>query len=584
MALEVIPEGRQLTFITPEYPFYHFPKHIQDRIMDSFEGFFHDKILPLIPFECLKELYSPKQNVRPANGISIVAAILYMRAVGIKEHYFLHHIHSDIAMQYAVGTEDEINQPFSERTFSRFRRRLLDAEDRLSINIWDTITSKIEEGIADAMNLNKMFSIIYTAAYRIDSLMIDAHAAHMTRLQLLYTGVRMAVLLMVNVDAIEYIPCQLTHYLDTSDDHKYTYYKGTIKELEEEYSLLNGNSADTPTQNDGDAEQNRKNRLVLIQDLRLRRLCEDLIHAKAMLESVHLTSSDEFVIITRLLDEQLEYDVNGKPIPKDGKSIKGSSLQSLFDTFMTYRRKNDEKNYGYTGCCAEIYSPSGSGCIVWRQFEQNIYSDQQFANNFYDYIIQKYRLQEQNINRIAVSCDALFTSASLQAKVRDARIDIYCASTGYTPDPILASFCLNQELNSIIKCPENHVPISTFYPEKMGGTIVAKFQNGECASCRYCLNCKATTGKRGVSTVELRLNQVLAAKNIKNLKDPVFHMFVDKRNGVESIPAALRKGYAVDECPHFGYRLHQMHFFTSTTALNIKKYYRYYKHEMNKNR
>ena len=576
MMFELTSEGRQLTFVNPGYPFYQFSDRVHQRILNSFEGFFRAKILPLIPAEYVDLLYSPKENVRPGNGVTVVAAILYMRVAGIKESYFLSHIHTDIAIQYAIGTEDRMIQPFSERTFRRFRRRLLDAEESLSIDVWDKITSTIDESIAQNMGLNTMFSATYSAAYRIDSLMIHGHATHMTRLQLVYTAVKMAVILMVQVDAIEYLPKQLSHFLDKKDDHKFTYYKGTKKEVKAEYDQLHTEMPAEILQGD-DSGQARKKRLALISELRLNRLGEEIILAKNMLESIGLDYTEQYQLIVQLIKEQMELTPNGNYVFKDGKQITGGSLQSLYDTFMTYRRKNDEKNYGYIGCCAEKYNPSGTGCIVWRQFEPNIYSDQKFADKFYDYLIEKYQLTTSNFNRIAVSCDALFTSAELQNKVRNDRIDIYCASTGFTPDPILVDFKFNDDRSQIIECPANHTPsTSKFNPDKSGGTIKITFKDGECAHCAYCSNCKATTGKRGTSTVEVRLNQVLAAENIKKLSDPTFHMFVDKRNGVESIPAALRKGYAIDDCQQFGYLSHRRYFYTGVTALNIKKYYLYF--------
>lgn len=572
----------QLSFLEPPGLFYHCPAEVQERIKSSFDGFFREKVFPLIPEKLIRKVYSGSLRGRPPeNGVTVVAAILYIRATGISESFFLEHIHTDGGMQYALRTEDCYKQPFSDRTFSRMRERFLQTEDMIQRDIWDECTQIINESIAKDMQLYNPFSSTYRSAYRIDSLMIQAHAGHMSRLQIFYTVTELAVMLIVSLGETECIPSNLLHYLDPKDNHRYTYYKGTIKELEKELEKLG-----KPKDEVGDAMENRPSRLALIGELRLCSLALDVVEAKAMLEmmvlpdceyeSFDVRETNEYKLLCRVIEEQIRFDSDNKPIPKEGKEITGSSLQSVYDTVMTYRRKNNIKCYGYVGCFAELYDENGNGCIVWRKFAPNITSDQSFAEEFYDYLIRYHNLPLGNGIRFAVSCDALFTSAALQTKVHGTGIDIYCASTGFTPDPILAEWKLDENLKRAIECPAGKEPTtSDFDSERLNDTITVRFNSGECKECENKDRCKAITGIRGVSKVKIVLNQFIAAKNIKNLDDPTFRKFVNKRNGVESIPSVLRRAYAVDDCPNIGERYERMHFYTSISAYCIVKRYLY---------
>ena len=98
--------------------------NIQDRFINDIEGVTRS-LLEAIPPEFIELIYAEGNNHRPAEfGANFIMALLYIRATGISEQYFLQHIHSDGAMQYAINTENERNQPFSDNTLYRLRKRL----------------------------------------------------------------------------------------------------------------------------------------------------------------------------------------------------------------------------------------------------------------------------------------------------------------------------------------------------------------------------------------------------------------------------------------------------------------------------
>ncbi len=77
----------------------------------------------------------------------------------------------------------------------------------------------------------------------------------------------------------------------------------------------------------------------------------------------------------------------------------------------------------------------------------------------------------------------------------------------------------------------------------------------------------------------INMNQVVAATNIKMLKDPVFRAMVNKRNAVEGIPSVMRRKYNIDEIPYFGLQYAAESFYTDCTAYNVRKLYHRYTRE-----
>ena len=138
MEIEVLEEYRQLSLITPTRIFYVLGAKEQQKIRSSFDGFFRREILPLIPLNLARRLYSGKSSGRPpAFLIEEIAARIYIRCQGLDETYFLSHVHTDAAIQYALGTENLAKQPFSRNTFKRQRERIREYNKEFDADIWN---------------------------------------------------------------------------------------------------------------------------------------------------------------------------------------------------------------------------------------------------------------------------------------------------------------------------------------------------------------------------------------------------------------------------------------------------------------
>ena len=580
MGTIVCEEYQQLCIFTPVRPFYALTTSSRDKIRSSFEGFFRREILPLIPLQIAQKIYSGKNYGRPINNVvSEVAARIYIKCAGLTENYFLSHVHTDAAIQFALGTEDLEYQPFSRNTFKRQRERIRKYNSEFGTDIWNSITSCVDNAIANKMCLERRFSNTFRNAYRIDSMMIDGHGASMTRLEIIYTTIRLAVEVLHELGVEEYIPPQLGHYLDPKDHNRLLYYKGKLSDVEEEcrkhgIPIEAINDANDLTNHDT-VNEKKKRRLELIAELRTFVIIQEISVAIAMLESVGLSDIREYFNLVRILNEQTILNEENKRCPKDKKDIQGSSLQNPYDPEMTYRSKNNMGFHGYSGFFAEQFTPEGDGVIVKRYLEQNIYSDQLFAKRFYN------EFPDNDKSQIAVCADALFSSHELLALADQKGISIFCASTtGKSPDVILAEFKFTTDRTKILRCPQDHEPVSSEYEDKNGGQIKITFESTCCMDCQYEKACHSYTTKRNPhSHAMINMNQVVAATNIKMLKDPVFRAMVNKRNAVEGIPSVMRRKYNIDEIPYFGLQYAAESFYTDCTAYNVRKLYHRYTRE-----
>ena len=576
----------------------------KEKMRNLDEGIFREVIFPMIDTEAVQKLYCDRTNVRPACGLNHFAAMLYVKFKGISEDYFIKHIPYDVAMQYAVGTEDMQHQPFSEKTFQRMRHMFDVYQAHTGEDLYDYLTHDVDLKIAAHMGLNKDYNQEFHSAIRIDSMMIDCHGAVMTRLKIVYTVIFLAVTYVFS-QGPEMVPLSLRHYLDERDDHRFTYYKGTMAEVEEARRLITcvgirmettdqqfselQNSKESSsclekaeektnpqTDQQGNkpadnqtGETNRRNRLQEIGECRLLYLIQDLLSAKMMLERARETESEAYDLVCRVLEDQTIETDSGETVVRDKRTIQGSSLQNPYEPDATYRAKNQMGHHGYSAAMAEQYAPKGNGCIIFRQLEQNIYSDQQFAEDFLNML--------PGNCKIALSGDALFTSYDIHNKALEKGVHIFCASsTGKAPDVSLAKFDFSEDGRVIQRCPEGHIPSKCVFHDR-DASVTATFTNGCCRTCPNLAKCGASIPAKKTSTsVKVTPNQVYAAKNIASLNDSRFRHFVNKRNGVEGIPSVLRRKYRVDEIPYFGIDYARRYFYTCVTAYNIAKLIRYH--------
>ena len=120
---------------------------------------FAEKIFPLINEENFSVLYSDKAS-RPNTPVNvIVGGMVLEELMGLTDEEFMDSLLFDIRFQYALHTTSFKEQPVSDRTFSRFRRRCLTYETETGIDlIHDTV--KELSGEMAALNFKKLFGYL----------------------------------------------------------------------------------------------------------------------------------------------------------------------------------------------------------------------------------------------------------------------------------------------------------------------------------------------------------------------------------------------------------------------------------------
>jgi len=551
------------------------------RFITSIEGTFRFFVLPAINQQALSLLYSSKDYVRPAKYALIhAAAKLYCECMDIRQEYFLSHIHSDQLIQFAIGTFGMRKQPFSSATFNRFDQRLYQYYIDTNRDIWDEITHTIDMALAQEMGLLTSSYGRYKYRLRMDSLMVNGYGAAMTRLDIAYECNAQMVKTIAALGCECYLPTGVCHYLERDDHNQTIYFKGTLRELKKEG--LDSVEDEVLRKEIKKSQQKRKE---VIASHRLAALLKESHVIIQQCEGTPLESLVEYKALVRMFNDQANSS-NNTVIPKSNKEISSTSLQTPYDPDITCRFKQGKFYRGYSGVFTEIYDKRGNGIIIYRALEQNIHTDIQFMQEFFDKHDPALNLDVENNERAVISVDAGFVSDFICKTGEQLGFDIVCAGVpGGAPDPIFAEFKLSNDEEKIIQCPSGH-PIDTNI-SNTSGVFVIHFNERYCLKCPHSEQCGAvTTGvnddgsfrKRGSSTVKVSIPMIKAATCLRQIKDktnPELIELINRRNAVEGIPSVLRRFFDVDSNPKPGIFWARNAYYSKVSGNNIRKLHGY---------
>ena len=224
--------SNQDTFIPT--PWKVLPECIQEKVTNGIEGVTRS-LLVAIPADMVDLIYVEGNDHRSGDfGANKIMAALYMEVTHISESFFLEHIHTDAAMQYALNTENELHQPFSANTFYRLRTRLNSIYEETGRDLLEEITDMMNFAMEEEVIGNLPYNDLLDKVYRIDSLNISMHGKHMSRLELIYVINRMCINNIFALKGAEMVPEEFQHYLEKQDHNRVIYFKGTLPELEAE--------------------------------------------------------------------------------------------------------------------------------------------------------------------------------------------------------------------------------------------------------------------------------------------------------------------------------------------------------------
>jgi hypothetical protein len=488
-------------------------------VINSWAKGFSDLIFPAIDEKRFAVLYSKTKASRPNNPVNAVIGSLILKELfDLTDDELLASILCDIRFQYALHTTSYTEQPFSDRTFSRFRERLYLHTIETGIDLLQEEMESMAEAFVNYMNIDP-------SVKRMDSLMVSSSCKKMSRLEILYTCVANMAKAVTKTGEDQLLK-GLEHYLKDEDRNETIYHRKS-----EEISS------------------------------RLQQVIDDDAILIAQLGDEYYELA-EYQLLRRVLVEQTENNTEGKTVSKDKKQISPSSLQNPSDPDATYRSKAGKDNKGYVGNLVETFDHNGA-IITSYDYRENSHSDSRFCKE----TIEKLGLQETKTTLLA---DGAYASVENVELAASNNIDLVTtALLGKSPDVVQSDFQLDTVKKEVIKCPAGNKPYKTSYYEKTG-IYRASFNKKTCEHCPLREQCGAKLQKKS-SYVMVTENMVQRAAYLKKLSSDEYISLSKKRNGVEGLPSVLRRRYNVDHMPIRGLVRSKIWFSFKVGAINVKR-------------
>ena len=378
---------------------------------NSWAKIFAEEIFPSIDEERFRVLYSDRTQCRSNTPVNIcVGALIIKELFQISDDEIVENLMLDPRYQYALHTTSYEEQPLSDKTLSRFRKRCYDYESVHGIDLLHDCVADLSSKIAKMMHINPRIK-------RMDSLMIEANIKNLSRAELLYACVEKLVVY-IHKEHRDDLLTGLEHYYNPNDFNRIFYYSDSTGTEEQIHSIL------------CDADK-------------LLELCGS-----------DYTDVMEYQFLLRCLSEQtiVEDSVRRLRNKEDG-GFSSAMLQSPSDPDATYREKAGKKYRGYVANLEESVGKNGS-VVTDYQFEQNTYSDSQFLQDS----MQKKECQKEETILVTDGsyCGAKNTALAASKNIKLVTTDL----TGRDVPDIYADFELNKEGTRIIRCPVGYSPIS----------------------------------------------------------------------------------------------------------------------------
>lgn len=483
---------------------------------------FAEEIFPKIDEEIFRTLYC-EDNGTPNTPVNIIiGACIIKELLDLSDDEIVEGLMLDVRLQYALHTTSFEEQPLSDKSLSRFRKRCYDYYSKTGIDLIHNCMVSLAKEIAKVMKITGR-------TRRMDSMMIDANIKKLSRLELIYTCIANLVKRLSKESSIE-IPEELRHYAAPNDYNQVFYYAKSSSYAEKCLTFLT--DADT-----------------------LFTLCGD-----------GYIGWEEYTLFQRCMSEQtIVNDGTRRLATREDGTMNSSMLQNPSDPEATFRSKAGEEHRGYVANFEESVGGNGS-VITDYQFEQNTYSDSQFLHDS----LERMDPQEETV---ILSTDGAYPTRENERLAESKNVQVVSTNmTGRKANDICADFVINKEKTAILQCPAGIEPVSCSGPYS-NGQMRATFPAACCNNCPNRDKCPAKIGKR-VSSVVISASSISRAQTQRHIQGEEGKNFAKFRNGVETIPSILRRIYHADSLPR-GKTRGRLFFGFKIGALNFKKLFTY---------
>ena len=201
----------------------------QKALENSWAKTFAEDVFPAINEEPFRVLYSGSAS-RPNTPVNIcIGALIIKELFGLSDDEVVESLMLDPRYQYALHTTSYEEQPVSDKTLSRFRKRCYDYEAAYGIDLLHGCMADLGGKIAKMMGISPRIR-------RMDSMMIAANIRKLSRVELLYACVAKLVQYLHKNGKDESIK-GLEHYCDSNDYNK-TFYHNDGSNTEEQLNVI----------------------------------------------------------------------------------------------------------------------------------------------------------------------------------------------------------------------------------------------------------------------------------------------------------------------------------------------------------
>ena len=493
----------------------------QKALENSWAKIFADDIFPAIDEERFRVLYSTRTQSKFNTPVNIcVGALIIKELFQVSDDDIVESLMLDVRYQYALHTTSYEEQPLSDKSLSRFRKRCYDYETAYNVDLLHDCVTDLGSKIAKMMKVTPRIR-------RMDSMMIEANIRKLSRAELLYTCVSKFVIFL-HKNGHDALLAGMEHYYDPNDFNRTFYYNDSSK--------TDGCLAD-----------------ILKDADKLLSVCGQ-----------DFDDVTEYQLLVRCLSEQTVVEDAVRRLKEKGEGKMDSAMmQNPSDPDATFRKKAGKEYRGYTANVDESVGENGS-VITDYQFEQNTYSDSQFLKDS----LERNGYQEEASTLVT---DGAYFGEDNQKQAERQNIKLVpTAITGTEVPDIYADFKLNAAGNRVLECPAGYVPRSSSCSANGNGHIYASFQKEQCLNCPHRDECRVKVHKK-VCSITISAKGQFRARVKREMKTEEYKQLARIRNGVETIPSILRRIYQADRMPVRGCIPSRFFFGCKVAALNVRK-------------
>ena len=484
---------------------------------------FADEIFPAIDEKRFSVLYSDKafRPNTPANVI--VGALIIKELFDYSGDEMVENLILDFRVQYALHTTSFEEQPLSDKTLSRFRKRCYGYETLHNRDIYHGCVKHLGASIAKLMGISGKVR-------RMDSMMIEPNIRKLSWIELIYTCIA-KLAMYVNKSNDSALSDDLKHYADPNGFNRVIYHQRS-------------------TDADG----------------RMKQLLTDADKLLALCESGYNDSAG-YALFVRCLSEQAIVENENRRLRTKEGGIKSSMMQNPSDPEATFRSKAGKEHRGYAANLKK--SVGGNGSVVTEyQYGQNNHSGSRF-------IREHPGQMDKQEERTVIVTDGAYSGTENTQLAADKNVELITTSlTGKSAPDILADFEFNEEGTKVLRCPAGHAPKSYSYV-KQSSQCAVSFLHGQCAGCPYQDQCRPKIFKRVAKIVTSKAAHE-RAKIQRNMSSEEFKNYARLRNGVETVPSNIRKNYHLEKMPR-GKQRGKFFFGSRIAVLNFRKLFNYVK-------